>query len=454
MAFDDDKIRIEVEGAQAQAQLDALAAEVRVLEKELEELNNTAGVTNAEIEGTTRRLGEAKVKFAEASASMQGFGKSAGQAGFNLRDLSKSVGAGISVVAILQENLRALEPALNKVGEALKFAAEQAGASSYSTEQAALGLDMLIHPSHIVENNIKLMANAWKGLMEEMVPSSTVITNNVKSIEESLKILEAARKDAAEKNKDAKSEEEKATKALAKEEEALEKAAIKSAEERAKAAEKAAQAVIASLEKERVALDAKLAQDEARLEKALGAGGKIDTSKDADAAKADVAALRDEIKRLENQPTLDTDQLNKLNELKDRAGKAAAAVRDLGDTFTITADDFLTESEAANAAGAAWDVYRDRIDKAAMAHEDAIRSTEDADAALSDFTETADDAAGSLEDAADAAGSIGDEAKKGTDKAKEGLAGMVEGLEEAIPLAEQLRGILQEIVTLGSQADI
>ena len=55
---------------------------------------------------------------------------------------------------------------------------------------------------------------------------------------------------------------------------------------------------------------------------------------------------------------------------------------------------------------------------------------------------------------ADAAGSIGDEAKKGTDKAKAGLAGMVEGLEEAIPLAEQLKGILQEIVTLGSQADI
>ena len=93
----------------------------------------------------------------------------------------------------------------------------------------------------------------------------------------------------------------------AKSAENLEAAGVKAAEARAKAEQKAADEIAAALEKERAALDAKLAQDEARLAKSLGAGGKIDTSGEADAAKAGVEDLRDEIKRLENQPTLDPD---------------------------------------------------------------------------------------------------------------------------------------------------
>ncbi|WP_196301224.1 hypothetical protein, partial [Streptococcus pneumoniae] len=88
---------------------------------------------------------------------------------------------------------------------------------------------------------------------------------------------------------------------------------------------------------------------------------------------AGVKDLRDEIKRLENQPTLDPDELNKLNDLKDRAAQAATEVRDLGNVFTQTADDFLTEGEAANAAGDAWAVYGDRLQIAQRRHEDAIR---------------------------------------------------------------------------------
>ena len=218
--------------------------------------------------------------------------------------------------------------------------------------------------------------------------------------------------------------------------------------------EKAADEIVAALEKERAALDAKLAQDEARLAKALGAGGKIDTSGDADAAKKDLAALQAEIKQLESQPLLDSDELNKLNTLKDRAGAAASAARDLGEVFTQTADDFLTEGEAANAAGDAWAVYGDRLQIAQRRHEDAIRSLDEADASLQDFTDTADEAASSATDVGDAAASIGDGAKKGTDKASEGLGKMKDGLTEAIPLAEQLRGILAEIVALGAQADI
>ena len=227
-----------------------------------------------------------------------------------------------------------------------------------------------------------------------------------------------------------------------------------SADRRAKAEAKASDEVVAALEREKAALDAKIAQDEERLNRSLGAGGKIDTSGDADAAKAKVANLRDEIQRLENQPMLDPAEQNKLNELKDQAGKAAAAVRDLGKVFTQTADDFLTEQESADAAAAAWDLYRDRVDRAAIAHEEAMRSTDDAAESLGDFTDTAEDAGRALEDAADAGASIGDETKKGADKAKEGLSNLNEGFDEAIPKATQLRDILAEIVSLGAQADI
>lgn len=454
MAFNDDKIRIEVEGAQAAAQLEALAKEVQDLEAELETLNNTAGVTNAEIEGTTRRLGEAKAKFAEASEATDGFGKSTDGAGLSVKEMTKSIGAGLSILSILRDNFKALEPVLERNAQLLREYAVQAGASGETIDALSLAMDSFIHPSHIMENAIKATAEGAKLLQENIVGASEVIANVSDTIPQMLAKINEARKAAAEENKGSKKEEEDAAKSLAKEEEALEKAAVKSAEERAKAEAKAAAEIVATLEKERAALDAKLAQDEARLAKALGAGGKIDTSGEADAAKQDIAALRQEIKRLENQPMLDPAEQNKLNELKDQAAQAAASVRDLGKVFTQTADDFLTESEAADAAGAAWDVYGDRLQRAQNRHEDAIRTTEDADRALFEFGETATDAAIAAEDVAAAAGSIGDEAAKGADKGKEGLDKMTAGLQEAIPLAEQLRDLLQQIVTLGSQADI
>ena len=234
----------------------------------------------------------------------------------------------------------------------------------------------------------------------------------------------------------------------------LEAAGVKSAEQRAKSEAAAADAIIAALERERQALDAKLAQDEARLQKALGAGGKIDTSKDADEAKKGIADLRDEIKRLENQPMLDPAEQNKLNELKDQAAQAAASVRDLGKVFTQTADDFLTEGEAADAAGAAWDVYGDRLKKAANRHDDAMRSIGDSEDIFDDLSDTASDAASSIEDVGDAAKDLGDATKKGAEAGKEGLDKMVAGFEEAIPLAETLKGLLEQIVSLGAQADI
>lgn len=408
-------------------------------------------VNAAQGEAALKALGAAGV---QAGVQIESIAAPVDKAGLSIKDMTRNIGAGISILSILRDNLEALKPALDEVGTAIQFAATSAGANSETVAHLGRAMDSLIHPSHIAANAVASIQEAWTKFKESIVPDSTVITSNVRTIEESLTALAAARKAAAAEQASSLEDEQKALAETAKSEAALEAAAIKSSEERAKAEAKAAEEIAAALERERQALDAKLAEDEARLAKSLGAGGKIDTSGEADAAKAGVKDLRDEIKRLENQPTLDPDELNKLNELKDRAAQAAAEVRDLGNVFTQTADDFLTEGEAANAAGDAWAVYGDRLQQAQLRHEEAIRSTEDADAALSDFTATADDAAGSLTDAADAAGSLGDEAKKGTDKAADGLGKMKGGLEEAIPLAEQLRGILQEIVTLGAQADI
>lgn len=408
-------------------------------------------VNAAQGEAALRALGQAGV---EASTGVESLGTAAAKSEVHLKDLTRNIGAGISLMSILRENLDALKPALEGLGEGIKFAATQAGASSETVTNLGRALDSLIHPSHIAANAIESLQVAWVKFQEEVVGSSTVIPHNVKTIEESLSALAAARKNAATQQAEGLAAEQQSLDETAKAEAALEAAAVKSAEERAKAEAKAAEEIAAALERERQALDAKLAQDEARLAKSLGAGGKIDTSGDADAAKQGVKDLRDEIKRLENQPMLDPAEQNKLNELKDQAARAAASVRDLGKVFTQTADDFLTEGEAANAAGDAWAVYGDRLQQAQLRHEAAIRSTEDADSALSDFTSTADDAAGALSDAADAAGSLGDESKKGTDKAKEGLSGMVDGLNEAIPLAKELREVLSEIVALGAQADI
>jgi len=476
---DDETIRIQVDSVEARAQLAALEKEVRELEAELKTLNSTAGVTNAEIEGTTRRLEEAKGKFAEAGEQVQKFNDTQEEGGKKTQSLAdKYVTLGLKVFGARQ--------VLMAAGEAMRSVAQATGSYSGATKDAIDQTDNLLQSIASLDligaskalGQLAGQTVAWaEGLNEVNTELGDLADKN--AADEFRKILKAqgdlvqgheketaalnlkaealsreiaTQRQSGEIQKWLRDEIEATVKAYEKAGEAvpaplaaqvtalgittdaqdkaaasaekLEEAGVKSAEKRAEAEQKAADAVVAALEKERAALDAKLAQDEARLEKALGAGGKIDTSGDADAAKADIAALRAEIKRLESQPMLDPTEQNKLNELKDQAGKAAAAVRDLGDTFTITADDFLTEGEAADAASAAWDVYRDRIDKAALAHDEAMRVTDEANASLEDFTSTADDAVGSIEGVAEAAGSLGDTAKEGTDKAKEGMDGI------------------------------
>lgn len=234
----------------------------------------------------------------------------------------------------------------------------------------------------------------------------------------------------------------------------LEAAGVKSAEERSKAEQKAADEIVAALEREKAALAAKLAQDEKALADKLAKGSKLDTSQDTTDAQNNIDDLKKSIGDLESQPLLTPDQLNQLDDLKNKAADAQRGMKDLNRVFTITRDDFLSESEAADAAASAWDVYLDRLNQSQFEHERVMDSLGGATDSFDDLSGSVDDAAGTVDDLSGSLDSLGDGAKKGTDKAKEGLGGMVDGLNEAIPLAEQLRGILQEIVTLGSQADI
>lgn len=246
------------------------------------------------------------------------------------------------------------------------------------------------------------------------------------------------------------SEQEKTAASSAK----LEETSVKSADARAKAETAAADAIVAALERERQALDAKLAQDEARLAAELAKGSKLDTSGESDEARAQLNDLKQSIKDVENQPLISVDQLNSLNEMKDRAGRLTTAVNAMSKVFTVTRDDFLDDEQAARAAAAAWDVYGDMLDQAQNRHNAAMDSIDGTSGALDDLSGTADDASDSLTDVADAAGKIGDEAKDGADTAKDAMKSLTDGANEALPILKEIKVVLQEIVALGAQADI
>lgn len=509
MAFDDETIRIQVDGAQAQAQLNALEKEVRDLEAELKTLNSTAGVTNAEIEGTTRRLGEAKAAFKEASGAVKENNEAQEEGGEKTKSLAdKYVTLGLKVFGARQvlmaagEAMRSVAQAtdsysgatkdaidqtenllqsiasldligaskalgqlagqtvawaqgLNEVNTELGNLADQNAANEFRKILAAQGALVQGHKEEVEALELKTAALLRE--IETQKAAGEVQRFVLIAIEEQMeaytKIGEVVPPVLAEQA-DALGVLTDAQEKAAKSAEKLEEIAVKAAEKRAKAEAKAAEEIVAALEKERIALDAKLAQDQARLSAALAKGSPLDTSDDASQVKGDLKSLRQEIKRLEDTPLLNPDEINKLNTMKDSAAALTRQVGDLNNVFTVGSDNFLNQADAADAASAAWDVYRDRVDQAANRHEDAMRTVDDAAASMEDFSDTADSAAGSLDDVADAAGSLGDKAKEGADKAAENLAKMNEGLKESIPLANELKGILAEIVALGAQADI
>lgn len=558
MASDDETIRIQVDSVEARAQLAALEKEVRELEAELKTLNSTAGVTNAEIEGTTRRLEEAKAKFAEAGEQVQKFNDTQEEGGKKTQSLAdKYVTLGLKVFGARQ--------VLMAAGEAMRSVAQATGSYSGATKDAIDQTDNLLQSIASLDligaskalGQLAGQTVAWaEGLNEVNVELGNLADKN--AADEFRKILKAqgdlvqgheketaalnlkaealsreiaTQRQSGEIQKWLRDEIEATVKAYEKAGEAvpaplaaqvtalgittdaqdkaaasaekLEAAGVKSAEARAKAEVKAAEEVVASLEKQRAALDDAVKKADDALAAAqkntdaaeaaqFGAPGGV-PSGEGDPRLAEMEKLRLTMAELNAIPAQTPEQVVQLAAAQDSYAKLNAQLT----KFNFGLGESGTLMGQASAADAELNAQRDRAialyerqqslqdealnrleqeeggygrlsdamqefvdvglkagDNMAGTFSDAGKSASETGDAVEFLAETADEAAGSLEDVADAAGSIGDEAKKGTDKAKEGLAGMVEGLEEAIPLAEQLKGILQEIVTLGSQADI
>lgn len=589
MAFDDDKIRIEVEGAQAAAQLEALAGEVQSLEKELEDLNNTAGVTNAEIEGTTRRLEEAKGKFAEASEAVRENASAQEEAGGSTKSLAdKYVTLGLKVFGARQ--------VLMAAGEAMRSVAQATGDYSGATKDAIDETDNLLKSIASLDligaskalGQLAGQTVAWAEGINEV---NTELGNMVdKKAVKAFADLLAAQRDLVEGHKEEIAALDLKAKALAREidsqqkngevqqflkdklkelldeyekrgeavprilqEEAFElnvvsteteklgeksDAAHKKAAAAAKVHADALDAVVASLDgdskarerstallleaikvteshgvvtvesqkKIKAGIEEELAKyteygDKvpAALQAAASAyraiakeqeqvianAAKVIADIDAAAIKANQAQaaqggaagqanaanaekLKEQIKAIEDSPIITLDQQNNLDNLKNQLLDNTRAAGELNRAFTVTAENYLTDEEALAKYNAELALLQDAQARVAYLNDNAQATEEELAAARWDNLEALnkmEDAAGDLggsydalrmstKKAGDAAASIGDDAKKGTDKASEGLDKMKGGLEEAIPLAEQLRGILQEIVALGAQADI
>lgn len=506
---DDEVLRIGADTSGAVAGFDRLGNEVRELEAELKTLNETEGVTNAEIEGTTRRLEEAKEKFAEAGQEVEKFnatqeegGKKTGGLADKYVTLGLKVFGARQVLMALGDAMKSVAIATDSYSGATKDAIDEVGnlASSIASldlvgTSAALGRltgqtiawaeglnDSALAFGNLADAKAAFDFAQTLSLQNDLVQShkEEVEALNKKSEALSREIgvqtqageVQKYIRDAVLETLDAYakageevpanlaaqaaalgivSTEQAKTAASA---EKLEAVSVAGSDNRATAEEAAAARIIAALDAESKAADAKLAADEARLAALLAKGDKIDTSQQTSAAKEELRQLQQQIKALENTPLISPDELNKLNEMKDRAAALKREVSDLNNVFTQTADDFLTESEAADAAGEAWDVYGDRLEQAQIRHERALNEFGGATDIFDDVASSADDAAESFGDVADAGADIGKKTKKGADAASEGIDKMKEGLEEAIPLAETLRGILQEIVALGAQADI
>lgn len=506
---DDETIRLSVDSTEARAQLAAMEQEVQLLEDHLASLSKAAITSGTEFDNVTEKLAKAKAEFAEAGKQVEQFNQKQDDGGEKTKSLAdKYVTLGLKVFGARQvlmaagEAMRSVAQAtgsysgatkdaidqtdnllqsiasldligaskalgqlagqtvawaegLNEVNTELGNLADKNAADEFRKILAAQGKLVQSHKEEVDALNLKAAA------LEREIATQQAAGNVQKflrdEIEATLKAYEKAgetvpaklAEQAAALNITTDAQDKTAASAAA-----LEEAGIKSADARAKAEAKAAEEIAAALEKERVALDAKLAQDEKALADKLAKGSKLDTSQDTTAAQKNIDDLNKSIGDLESQPLLSPDQLNQLDDLKNKAADAQRGMKDLNRVFTITRDDFLSESEAADAAASAWDVYLDRLNQSQFEHERVMDSLGGATDSFDDLSGSVDDAAGTVDDLSGSLDSLGDGAKKGTDKASEGLDKMKGGLEEAIPLAEQLRGILQEIVTLGAQADI
>ena len=518
MAFDDDKIRIEVEGAQAAAQLEALAEDVRLLEEHLASLSKAAITSGTEFDNVTEKLAKAKAEFAEAGKQVEQFNQKQDEGGEKTKSLAdKYVTLGLKVFGARQ--------VLMAAGEAMRSVAQATGDYSGATKDAIDQTDNLLQSiasldligaskalgqlagqtaawwQELNETNIQLGNLADKdaaklfgdilaaqralveghkeeiaqlGLKAQALSREIDLQQQNGSVSEFLKEKLQEYLDAYAKAHEAipryLQEQAFELNVVSSETERLGNKAVEAHTKAASAAkthsdslEKIAadqEKVIANAEKMIADIDAAAI----KANQAQAASGNAGVAENA----ANAAKLKEQIKAIEDSPIITAEQQSNLDSLKNQLLDNTKAASDLNSVFTVTADDYLTAEESLAKYNAELAIAgQEQAKLTQWSNQAQATEKELADArwdnleALNQMEDAAGDLGGSYdalrmstEDVADAAGSIGDEAKKGTDKAKEGLAGMNEGLDEALPKAKELRDVLQEIVALGAQADI
>lgn len=509
---DDETIRIRVDAAQASAAVDAFQKEVRELEAELKTLNSTAGVTNAEINGTTRRLEEAKGKLEEASKAVRDNASAQEESGKETKGLSdKYVQLGLKVFGARQ--------VLMSLGSAMKSVAQATGSYSGATKDAidqvsnlassVASLDLegtaaalgqltgqtIAWAQGINEVNVQLGNLADKDAAGEFAKilkaqnalvqghanevdalnnKATVLSREIALQQQSGEVQKFVR-DAVQETLDAygkagaavpqKLAEQAAalgivSKAQAEAAESsakLEEAGVKSAEERAKAEAAAAESIKKSLEEQRVAREAMLAQLDAeilaaeeRLKKQT-TGGTVVEEFLPEGAPEEVKALKDEMRSLENQPFLDSGQQQRVEELKNKIADAGSQILKTYGVWKATNEMADGTHEAFNAA---WDAYIARLNKSEVQHQNVMDDLQRLEGGYDDLGGTVDDVGGSFEDIAEAAGDLGKEAKKGTDAAKEGLDGLKAGAKEALPVLLEIEAVLGRIKQAASEVEL
>ncbi len=359
-------------------------AEVDRLGRELDELKASGAATNEELDRLEKELGEAEERYRSTAKAAGEFSASQREAAEDIKrtaDQTRGFGGNIRT---LDQAIDAHVPKLGKWLGTLGLAAETFEIFYTKTrkvidllKEVGIDVDDLTQDFLEFQDGVaKKLADAFSGgavsaaeLRRESIELANAQNILQKRYGDTATTLEEARK-KLEEHARAEAESEAAALALAeastKSGEAADKAAdqaAKAAEKRAKAEEEAAARTEAALAKEAAARQKAIADAEARLAKLQqqhaaenaksGQGGANPLQQMEESA----AALREEIKGIEDSPVITLEQQNRLDEAKNLLSDLTREAENYSDVLTIVSEDHITEAQAAEQAAAAWELW-------------------------------------------------------------------------------------------------
>lgn len=278
-------------------------------------------------------------------------------------------------------------------------------------------------------NDIEKLNQAYADAGDEIPPKFAAIV-------EQLGILTQEQERAAEESERAAEKSSKAAEKRAEAEEAAATREIAASKSRQEAAAEAAQAAVA-------AADEEIAASQKRLDAALAKGAPIDnsgvptgdgTGPEKGSKAAELAKVKQQIADIEGQDLISPEKFNQADALKARARELTQELRGLNaagsetsQVFTVTADNFLTEAEAAEAASAAMDVHTALLTKAKVEQDALVESQEKNEVTASKLADANERLSRLVGDAGGGFTDL-DESASGAAESVDQAAGAVDGL--------------------------